>query len=94
MTLELHEKQLVRSILDLVTHNRDYAVDFFKNDNVLENSQKLRVSLLPIKEFVLKHRDDDEEMYRAELKLFVSDEIVDNDIKTIFNNSLSIEEEF
>ncbi|PSW27283.1 hypothetical protein C9J19_16925 [Photobacterium phosphoreum] len=92
MTLELHEKQLVRSILDLVTHNRDFAVDFFNTDNILADRVKLRNSLLPIREFVLEHRNDDEDKYKRELKVFVSDKITDTDIKTIFNNSLSIEE--
>ncbi|MUK60587.1 hypothetical protein GNP81_08675 [Aliivibrio fischeri] len=92
MTLELYEKQLVRSILDLVTHNRDFAVDFFNSENILEDRVELRKNLLPIKEFVLEHRNDDEDKYKKELKIFVSHNITDADIKTIFNNSLSIEE--
>ena len=92
MTLELYEKQLVRSILDLVTHNRDFAVDFFNSENILEDRVELRKNLLPIKAFVLEHRNDDEDKYKKELKIFVSRNITDADIKTIFNNSLSIEE--
>ncbi|GAD91191.1 hypothetical protein VHA01S_073_00030 [Vibrio halioticoli NBRC 102217] len=91
MTLELHEKQLVRSILDLVTHNRDFAVDFFNTENILEDRVELRDNLLPIKQFVLKHHSDNEDVYKRELKIFVSHNITDADIKAIFYNSLSIE---
>ncbi|OMO20484.1 MULTISPECIES: hypothetical protein [Vibrio] len=92
MTLELHEKQLVRSILDLVTHNRDFAVDFFNTASIFEGREELRENLLPIRLFLLEHRHDNEEVYKRELRTFVNQSIVDADIRTIFNNSLSIED--